>query len=61
MQGALFKSMAGEKLKGPLDKLKEDNTDSEVNWHDFNYPPCLKLIHYSVESVPEEENKKWAK
>jgi len=57
MQAAMFKKMAGDKL----DKFKEDNTDSEVDWQDYNYPSFLKLIHFSLDSVPEEKNKKWAK
>lgn len=26
----------------------------EINWQDFNYPPLIKLIHFSPSEVPEE-------
>mmetsp|Transcript_50109 Transcript_50109/g.92480 ORF Transcript_50109/g.92480 Transcript_50109/m.92480 type:complete len:218 (-) Transcript_50109:87-740(-) len=25
---------------------------SDINWHDFNYPPLLQLIHYDLEELP---------
>ena len=61
MQAQMMKTM----LKGKMDKLKpkedEQPDDCPVDWEDFNYPPFLKIIHFSIESVPDEEMKKWAK
>jgi len=24
---------------------------SDINWHDYNYPPCLMVIHYDLQEV----------
>jgi hypothetical protein len=34
-----------------------DSTTSktpEINWQDFNYPPLLKIIHFTPSELPEE-------
>ena len=25
-----------------------DSNQTPINWHDFNYPPLIRLIHYST-------------
>jgi hypothetical protein len=26
----------------------------EIDWNDFNYPPCIRLFHFRVSEVPQE-------
>ena len=28
--------------------------DTGIDWNHYNYPPCLKIFHYSREHVPED-------
>eukprot|EP00397_Hematodinium_sp_SG-2012_P044082 GEMP01049146.1.p1 GENE.GEMP01049146.1~~GEMP01049146.1.p1 ORF type:complete len:230 (+),score=23.34 GEMP01049146.1:37-726(+) len=44
------KSRVGEEFSSPL--------SSEINWHDYNYPPCLRVIHYELGELPEGIRKK---
>jgi hypothetical protein len=32
----------------------KQETEKEINWEDFNYPPYLKLIHYDPEELTNE-------
>ena len=35
---------------GRMMGLKDDN--GGINWHDYNYPPILQLMHYDKEELP---------
>lgn len=59
-------AMMKSQMKGKMDKMKGGDKDGEedegpVDWMDYNYPKFLKIIHYSIESVPDENMIKWAR
>jgi hypothetical protein len=41
--------------KMALDTARESTSSekqTEINWQDFNYPPLIKLIHFSPSELP---------
>ena len=35
---------------GPKDATTSGTVD-QINWHEYNYPPCLRLVHYDAEEL----------
>jgi len=65
--GHLAGSVASQAMRGtgqqvglaigkPINGLQTSSSGSsgrnDINWVDFNYPPALRLIHYSAEELP---------
>lgn len=47
-------------LNNSINSVKSSITSStstgpKINWDDFNYPPLLKVIHYDITEVKEED------
>ena len=52
----------GDLAKNKVTEILEDNFKKDpINWNDFNYPPFLKLIHFSIEDTPDQELKATSK
>ena len=58
----MSEAVMGDLMKNKVTGIFEETLKKDpVDWNDFNYPPYLKLIHFSVEDTPDEENKPVAK
>jgi len=36
----------------------KSNNPNGINWGDYNYPPCLSIMHYSLDDIQHEQNQK---
>ncbi len=34
----------------------KSNNPNGINWGDYNYPPCLSIMHYSLDDIQHEKN-----
>lgn len=41
------------KAVNPFGKSRNPNG---INWGDYNYPPCLSIMHYSLDDIQHEKN-----
>ena len=50
-------SLATTVVTNQLKKAVKGNESSldKINWNDFNYPPIIKIFHYDINHVKEEE------
>ena len=44
VQSNVQNTMQSFNIEGP--SVGPQGPSSSINWLDYNYPPCLKLIHY---------------
>lgn len=40
-----------------ISPFTKDKKMGNINWGDYNYPPCLSLVHYDPEDVTDESMK----
>lgn len=54
--GSSFEKQFNNEVKGFSNVIggssAQSTTLDEINWHDYNYPPGLRLIHYDPEELP---------
>uniref|UniRef100_A0A7S1RZ79 Uncharacterized protein n=1 Tax=Alexandrium catenella TaxID=2925 RepID=A0A7S1RZ79_ALECA len=52
--GSSMAAGVGQAIGKPLDGLVAARAPghSEINWVDFNYPPLLRLVHFSLDELP---------
>jgi hypothetical protein len=53
-------SFAGSVIGGTLKSMSpftKDKKMGNINWGDYNYPPCLSIVHYDPEDVTDESKK----
>ena len=47
------KNQPGElPARGGGQSMNIDQERDGINWHDYNYPPVLNLMHYDKEELP---------
>ena len=44
-------------LSNQMSKITAPSSNIKINWEDFNFPPLLKLFHFSLEGLPEDYKK----
>lgn len=57
IMSSLGLSFAETALSGALKSISpfsKDKSAGNINWGEYNYPPCLSLIHYDPDDVPNE-------
>jgi hypothetical protein len=50
MAAAVMKKSVNDSIQGATDSFQRRPPDA-IDWKDFNYPPLLKLFHYSVDRL----------
>ena len=38
-------------VQGTMDQVTGTNQNSTINWNDYNYPPCLHLVHFNLSEL----------
>jgi hypothetical protein len=57
-------SLAESAISGALKSISPFSRDKNVgniNWGDYNYPPCISLVHYDIEDVQNDTLKQVVK
>ena len=37
-----------------ISPFSKDKNVNNINWGDYNYPPCIHIVHYDPEDIPNE-------
>ena len=54
--GMVVKHQVSQQISQVKNKMRSvGQKQSEINWSDYNFPPCLNLIHYNLEEVDEAD------
>ena len=50
--GSAASAFAKNKAQNVRDSIGDSM--SKIDWEDYNYPPCLQVIHYNLSDVEDE-------
>jgi hypothetical protein len=51
MEANIAGNVVEMQVRGAVDQITAPNQNSTINWNDYNYPPCLHLVHFSLSEL----------
>lgn len=55
MAGTFIARQLSSNLSRSLSKTVASSPNSHIDWHDYNFPPCIKVIHFRLSDFNDPE------
>lgn len=55
MAGTFMARQLSSSLSHSLSKTVASSPNSHIDWHDYNFPPCVKVIHFRLSDFNDPE------